>query len=91
MNLISFKPKDPMVAIKGEKQLAFQRKLMEEIVWEIQGCANIMQDEMANGIRKVVNEVLCELYHETLGKSHCRDVPSEDTRCGAEADSRGEK
>ena len=33
---------------------------MEERVWETQGCANIMWEEMTNGIRKVAKEVLGE-------------------------------
>ena len=34
---------------------------MEERVWEIQGSANIMWEEMANGIQKLAKEVLSEL------------------------------
>ena len=46
--------------LKGDKQLAFQRQLMEERVWEIEGNASFMWEEMANGIRKVAKEVLGE-------------------------------
>jgi len=53
-------PRTKWWQLKGEKQVIFRSKLMEENVWETQESANLMWEGMANGIRKVAKAVLGE-------------------------------